>query len=123
MRIKKEGEKGMERFEKTLNDNHGKILLNFNYNGRKYEIRTTDHTYKHLERKFDFNTVCGDIVALGKERLDCYADKGEDVAIIDMENDMTVIITFEGNQIRVRTVIDKSNVWVKKGTKIFRLYK
>jgi len=111
----------MRRYEGNLNRNHGKKLLNFNFNGRNFEIRTTDHTYEHLERKYDLNVVCGDIVALGKKRLYDYAERGEDVAIIDQDNDLTVIITFEGNQIRIRTVIDKSNVWVKRGTRIFKL--
>ena len=116
----------MKEFKENLNKNHGKKLMNFSYNGRDFAIRTTDHTYNHLERKYDMNVVCGDIVALGKDRLYRYADQGDDVAIIDKDNDLTVIITFEGvetgaNQIRVRTVIDKSNVWVKSGTRIFEL--
>jgi len=105
----------------NLNRDHGKKLMSFSFNGKNFEIRTTDHTYEHLERRYDLNIVCGNIVALGKERLYDYAERGEDVAIIDRDNDITVIITFEGSQIRIRTVIDKSNVWVRKGTRIFNL--
>ena len=111
----------MEGHKGNLNKDHGIKLLSFNFNGREFEIRTTDHTHEHLERKYDLDVICGDIVALGKERLYHYANRGEDVAIIDHENNLTVIITFEGSQIRIRTVIDKSNVWVKKGTRIFNL--
>ena len=116
----------MDTFKENLNRNHGRKLMNFSFNGRDFEIRTTDHTYQHLERKYDMNVICGDIVALGKERLYNYADQGDDVAIIDHDHDLTVIITFEGkemgaNQIRIRTVIDKSNVWVRSGTRVFDL--
>lgn len=112
----------MEEFKENLDKNHGRKLMNFSFNGRNFEIRTTSHiTYEHLERKYDMNVVCGNIIALGKERLYRYADQGNDVAIIDEDHDITVIITFEGNQIRIRTVIDKSNVWVKSGTRIFKL--
>ena len=111
----------MEEHKGNLNKNHGIKLLSFSFNGREFEIRTTDHTHKHLERKYDLNIVCGDIIALGKERLCNYANRGDDVAIIDQNHDITVIITFEGNQIRIRTVIDKSNIWVRKGTRIFNL--
>ena len=116
----------MEGHKGNLNRNHGRKLMSFSFNGRDFEIRTTDHTYHHMERRYDLNVVCGDIVALGKERLYNYADQGDDVAIIDQDHDLTVIITFEGkaigcNQIRIRTVINKSNVWVKKGTRIYRL--
>ena len=116
----------MEAFKENLNRNHGRKLMGFHFNGRDFEIRTTDHAYHHLERKYDMDVVCGNIIALGKERLYNYADQGNDVAIIDEDHDITVIITFEGkemgaNQIRIRTVIDKSNVWVKSGTRIFKL--
>ena len=109
------------RFKENLNQSHGKKLMSFSFNGRNFEIRTTDHRNDHQERKYDMNVVCGDIIALGKERLYNYADQGEDVAIIDEENNLSVIITFEGNQIRIRTVIDKSNIWVRKGTRIYNL--
>ena len=109
------------RFKENLNQEHGKKLMSFSFNGRHFEIRTTDHRKDHQERKYDMNVVCGDIIALGKERLYNYADQGEDIAIIDEENNLSVIITFEGNQIRIRTVIDKSNIWVRKGTRIFNL--
>ena len=112
----------MNRFKGRLDENSGVTLLKFSYNGKEFKIRTTDHeSYDHLNRKYDLNVVCGDIVALGKARLYNYADKGDDIAIIDRDNDITTIITFEETQIRIRTVIDKSNVWVKKGTRIFNL--
>ena len=115
----------METFKENLNRNHGKRLMSFSFNGKDFEIRTTDHTYHHLERKYNMDIVCGNIVALGKERLYRYADQGDDVAIIDEDHDITVIITFEGitgvNQIRIRTVIAKSDVWVKNGTRVFNL--
>ena len=116
----------METFKENLDRNHGRKLMGFHFNGQDFEIRTTDHTYHHLERKYDMSVVCGNIVALGKERLYRYADQGNDVAIIDENHDLTVIITFEGketeaNQIRIRTVIAKSDVWVKSGTRVFNL--
>ena len=108
----------MEKHKDNLNRNHGKKLMGFHFNGREFEIRTTDHTYEHLERKYDINVICGDIVALGKERLYHYANRGEDVAIIDHENNLTVIITFEGNPNRI---IKENRVLyqgIKKGNRI-----
>ncbi len=115
----------MREFKENLNRNHGRNLLNFSYNGRDFEIRTTDHKGDHPERwaKYDMNVICGDIVALGKERLYNYADQGIDTAIIDEDNNLAVIITFEGYQIRIRTIIDRSRIWVKSGTRIFKLRK
>lgn len=119
----------MKRFNENLNENYGLTLMTFNYNGIKFQIRTTTHFYdKFKARGINTDIACGDIVALGKERLYDYAKAGDDVAIIDTDNDITTIITFEGNQnsyvqIRIRTVIPKSNVWIKSGTKIFNLRK
>lgn len=126
----KKEHKGMEknrRFENNLNENYGLTLMTFNYNGVQFQIRTTTHFHdKSKERGIDLDTACGDIVALGKERLYNYAKARDDVAIIDTENNMTTIITFEGNQnpyvqVRIRTIIPKSKVWVKTGTKIYNL--
>jgi len=116
-------ETGKRRFNGNLNQDHGEKLISFNYNRREFEIRTTDHKGDHPERKYDMNVVCGDIIALGKERLYRYADQGIDTAIIDEDNNLAVIITFEGSQIRIRTIIDRSNIWVKEGTRIFKLRK
>ena len=111
-------------FKDNLNENHGITLLKFSYNGIEFQIRATEHSLERYEENgIDKNIVCGDIVALGKKRLYDYADKGEDVAIIDYDNDFTIIITFEKFQIRIKTIINKSNVWVKKGTIIYNLYK
>ena len=114
----------MNRFDKNLNENYGITLMKFSFNGTEFKIRITEHSLiRFKENGIDINTACGDIVALGKERLHDYAKAGDDVAIIDTDNDITTIITFENTQIRIRTIIPKSNVWVKSGTKIFNLRK
>ena len=116
------------RFENNLNEHYGITLLKFSYNGIEFKIRTTEHSLDRFkERGINVDTACGDIISLGKERLYNYAKTGDDVAIIDTDNDITTIITFEKNgnnsQIRIRTIIPKSNVWIRKGTKIYNLNK
>ena len=121
----KEIKKMGNRFE-NLDENHGITLLKFSYNGTEFKIRTTDHSFKRFkENGINVDIACGDVIALGKERLYNYAKTGGDVAIIDVENQMTTIITFEGtgdnSQIRIRTIIPKSNVWIRKGTGIYNI--
>lgn len=114
----------MERFNGNLNNNHGITLMKFNYNGTEFLIRTTEHSLiRFKENGINIDIACGNIVSLGKKRLYEYSGTGEDVAIVDVDNNITTIITFEGNQIRIRTIIPKSNVWIKSGTKIFNLRK
>ena len=110
------------RFKDNLNENYGITLIKFSYNGTEFKIRSTDHSIKRFkENGINVDIACGDVIALGKERLYDYAKTGGDVAIIDVDNDITTIITFEGTQIRIRTIIPKGNAYVKTGTKIYRL--
>ena len=117
----------MNRFNENLNENYGITLMKFSFNGTEFKVRTTEHSLIRFEENgIDINIACGDIVSLGKERFYNYAKFGEDVAIIDVDNDITTIITLEGNQnpyvqVRIRTIIPKSKVWVKTGTKIYNL--
>ena len=117
----KEIKKMGNRFE-NLDENHGITLLKFSYNGTEFKIRSTDHSIKRFKGNgINVDIACGDVIALGKERLYNYAKTGGDVAIIDVENQMTTIITFEGTQIRIRTIIPRGNAYIKEGTKIYKL--
>ena len=117
----------MNRFkEGSLNRSHGTKLISFQFNGREFEVRTSDHSLERFkERNVDIDAAVGSIVALGKQRLDYFASQGSDVAIIDKQNKISVIITFESEdnytQIRIVTVIPRVNIFVKDGTKIYNL--
>jgi hypothetical protein len=113
----------------TLNRNFGTKLLDFRFNGRTFEVRTTDHSLDQFKaRGVNIDEALGSIVALGKTRLYHYADTGIDTAILDEEQQHAVILTFEKEgsdyvQIRIATIIGRYDVWVKKGTRVFRLFK
>jgi len=115
----------MNRFKGRL-EKRGKMLLSFSFNGRRFEVRCTEHSLiRFKDRHLDVNVSLGDIVSLGKDRLYKMADNGDDVAIINTPKHQSTIITFESEgdetQIRIRTIIDRSNIYVKTGTKIFKL--
>ncbi len=115
----------MNRFQ-DLNRNHGTKLLDFKFNGRQFEVRCTDHSLQRFkDHGLNIDEALGAIVALGKDRLNYFAGKGDDVAIIDKVNRQTTIITFESEydytQIRIATIIPRDNVYVKNGTKIYCL--
>ncbi len=116
----------MNRFNGDLNRNHGKKLLDFKFNGTQYEVRASQHSLDRFQdHGVNINEAVGSIVALGRERLDHFASQGADVAIIDKVNCISTIITFESDgdytQIRIATIIPRSNIFVKSGTKIFCL--
>lgn len=118
--------KTTNRFNGILDKNHGRLLLNFRFNGRQYEVRCTDHSLDRFrDHGLNVDEALGSIVALGKARLDYFAEKGVDVAIIDKIQHQTVIITFESEgdytQIRIATIIPRDRVFVKAGTKVYNL--
>ena len=109
-------------FKNNLNENHGITLLKFSYNGIEFQIRATEHSLERFkENNIDVNIACGDIISLGKERLYQYSERGDDVAIIDKDNNFVIVITFEGYQVRLKTLIPRANAFIKEGTKIFVL--
>ena len=116
----------MNRFDGDLDRNHGEKLMGFHFNGRQYEIRCTEHSLDRFkDYGLDVDAALGSTVALGRERLNYFANSGGDVAIIDKDYHISVIITFEseGNytQIRIATIIPRDNIFVKAGTKVFCL--
>ena len=118
--------KTTNRFNGNLDRNHGTKLIDFKFNGRQYEVRCTDHSLDRFkDHGLNIDEALGSIVALGKQRLDYFANEGADVAIIDKLQHQTVIITFETEgdytQIRIATIIPRDRVFIKEGTKIYTL--
>lgn len=116
----------MDRFKGNLNKEYGKKLIGFGYNGRNFEIRCTEHSLQRFkDYNLDVDAALGSIIALGKERLYRFSNDSIDVAVIDKENHISVIITFESEdketQIRIRTIIPRSHIFVKAGTRVYEL--
>lgn len=117
------------RFTDNLNQENGITLLRFDYNNGKYIlIRTTTHSkQRYEERGINLDEVCAAVVALGKQVIYSASEEGNDIAILDKQKSDTlaIILTFEqsGNEIqaRLRTVIQKKNIFIKHGTRIYQL--
>ncbi len=88
----------------------------------KYSIRATAHALSRMaERKIDKFVVAGNVLALGAERIKELQAAQEEAVIIDDAKKISVVIAFKGNKIQVVTVIDKANIFVKKGTTVERI--
>ena len=97
-------------------------LATIKINKKVYKITATMHGIKRMnERKVYEYLVSSSILALGEKRLSELQKTKEEIIIIDKENKISTIIAFLENSIRVITVIDKSKVFVKTGTKIVNL--
>ena len=87
-----------------------------------WSVRATALALQRMrQRGVDEYVVSGTVLALGKDRLQELQEAEEEAIIIDDEKNVSVVIGFRGNRIMVVTVIDKSNVWVKKQTSIERI--
>jgi len=116
----------MNRFKGNLNKEYGKELIKFSYNGKNFSVRATEHSLERFkDHNLDVDAALGSIIALGKERLYRFSSDSIDVAVIDKENNLSVIITFESEdkevQIRIRTIIPRSHIFVKAGTRVYEL--
>jgi len=84
-----------------------------------YSIRATAHAIIRMrQRNIDEYVVSGTVISLGEKRLLAYQNNGRDVAIIDKIKRVAVIATFKKNTIKIITVIDKEDIYVKDGTTI-----
>lgn len=99
-----------------------KAIATFTIDQQTHSVRATGHALQRMEeRKVSAETALSAILALQMDKVNRYKETQEDVAIIDKQNDCTIIVSFNSNKIEIITVIDNSNVWLKDGTKIERL--
>ena len=99
-----------------------KMIAQIKINKQDYSIRATMHSLQRMqERKIDEYVVAGNVLALGAERLLKLQLAEEEAIIIDKKTNTSIVIAFVKNTIKVVTVIDKSNVFVKDGTRIERI--
>jgi len=87
-----------------------------------YSIRATEHSLIRMkQRGVDEYVVSGTVLSLGRSKLLEYQANDRDVAIIDKIKGIAVIVTFKRNTIKIITVIDKKDIWVKDGTTIEKI--
>lgn len=99
-----------------------KLLAQMTIEGMAYSIRATRHALERMaQRNVDEYVVTGNVLALGKDRLLKLQELQEDVIIIDEVKKVSIVMTFVRNTIKIITVIDKSNVFVKNNTEIVNL--
>jgi hypothetical protein len=111
------------------------LITEFLIKGYKIKVHISNHGEKRLRKRIkkssnikadiDEYVVASNILALGK-RVIPHCKNNDDVAIIDEDNNITVIAEFievsdsEG-KVNIITILDKTNIYVKDTTTIERL--
>lgn len=99
-----------------------KKLMSFNINGRDIDIIASGHAVgRMMERNVNEFVVAGNVIALGPERIQKLQASRDEAMIIDEDKNVSVVVGFSQRRITIITVIDKANVFVKKGTEICKL--
>ncbi|MFW6022199.1 MAG: DUF4258 domain-containing protein [Halanaerobiaceae bacterium] len=83
---------------------------------RDFRIESTTHALQRMrERGIEKELVIGVIAELDYKVLR-YNNSGDEIAIIDQEHDIAVIIEVRLNKVVIITVIDSANIHIKAGT-------
>ena len=100
-----------------------KQIAKLKIKNQDYSVRATIHSLIRMEQyKIDEYVVAGTILSLGHDRLLAYKKSDRDIAVIDKVKKIAVIATFRRNTIKVITIIDKDDIWVKDGTTIEKIF-
>ena len=100
-----------------------KQIAKLKIKNQDYSIRATIHSLIRMEQRgIDEYVVSGTILSLGHEKLLAYQNTSKDIAVIDKVKKIAVIATFNKNTIKIITVIDKEDIWVKNGTSIENIF-
>ena len=102
-------------------------ILNYEMDNENWEIKMTVHAYERMKERFedlDEFEVAGDIIALGRNKLRNHIENKDDIAIIDKDKGLSIIVSFDErhkNWIKIITLIDKSDIYIKEGTTLEEL--
>jgi len=90
----------------------GKITIKNN----NFRIESTTHALERMEERGIDRQVVLDVIQELDYKVLIYNDSGEEIAIIDQEHDIAVIIEVRLNKVVVITIIDRANIHIKDGT-------
>ncbi|GAB6139239.1 DUF4258 domain-containing protein [Halanaerobaculum tunisiense] len=94
------------------------LLSEYILDGRNFRVEGTTHALERMkEREVDEELVAAIVLSLDEKLLE-YNDSGEEVAIIDQEHNLAIIIEVREFKAVIITVINKSNIHIKDGTQM-----
>lgn len=90
----------------------GKLVVK----GEFFRVESTAHALKRMkERGVEDDVVINTLQELSYKIM-VYNDTGEEIAVIDQEHDLAVIVEVRMNKVVVITVIDRADIYLKDGT-------
>lgn len=91
-------------------------------NNLNFMIHASTHALKRMtQRNINKYAISGSIIALGKDALLSIQESKDQAILIDERRNISIVFAVKNYRIDIITVINKSNVFVKKNTKIVKL--
>ena len=91
-------------------------------NNVNFMIHASNHALKRMaQRNINKYAISGSIIALGKHALVSIQESKDQAILIDEHRGISIVFAVRNYRISIITVINKSNVFVKKNTKIVKL--
>lgn len=105
-----------------MNFNQSIKIKDIKINNKVFELHISKHAVERIiERNMNVNTIIQDIELLALNNATELNFNNNDMLIIDKSNNLSVVFAIEYNYIKIITVIDKSNIFIKSNTKIFKV--
>lgn len=84
--------------------------------GVDFRVESTAHALKRMEERAVEHDVVINVLQELSYKIMAYNDTGEEIAVIDQEHDLAVIVEVRMNKVVVITVIDRADIYLKDGT-------
>lgn len=92
----------------------GQIQINRN----PFWIECTTHAIRRMSQRRIASWVVKDLLENVGDKLLLYNNTGEELAIVDTRNDITVIVQVRLHKAVVITVINRGEIYIKRGTRL-----
>ena len=100
----------------------GKFLSKIEMTDQSFSIRASEHAVERLtERNVDAYTATAAVIALGEAVLTDLQVTKDEAMIIDEDNGIAIVVGFRKHTCYIVTAMNKSRVFVKKGTRTYKL--
>jgi hypothetical protein len=94
------------------------FLTEFEVLNKPFRVESTTHAYERMEERNIKKEIVISVIRGLRLKVLLYNNTGEEIALIDKQNDIAIILEVRLNKIVIITVIDRANIHIKDGTKL-----
>jgi len=93
-------------------------VCSFLIDNHNFKVETTNHFEERIKgRGINKEVVVENVFSL-KDKIKDYNNSGQEVAVIDEDNDLAFILEVRSSKVVLITAINKSDIFLKNGTEV-----